>query len=64
MTSSTPRVRTEFDTREFEASHWKAPKGRGYWGFRNSRTNEEVWFNGTLTEAKKALAGGLWVVLP
>jgi hypothetical protein len=48
------------ETNEFEASHGRKPKGRGYWGLVLTFTDgdgrfssEEVWGNGTLTEVRK-----------
>lgn len=66
MTSaSTPKARkSDVDTSEFWASHWKAPKGRGGWLFRNAGTGEVVNRNGTYTEAVAALPRDGWVVLP
>ena len=60
----TRRPRTEVDTREYECSHMRAPRGRGGWLFRNATTGEVVNRNGTYSEARRALAGGRWVVLP
>lgn len=39
------------DTREYFRSHFKEPKGRGYWAFRIK--GETKWFNGLYGEAKK-----------
>lgn len=63
-TARTRRPRTEVDTREYRRSHMAEPRGRGGWLFRNAVTGEEVCRCGTYTEARRALGGGSWVVLP
>jgi hypothetical protein len=58
-----PAART-VDTSEYVNSHGRMPRGRGGWIFRNADTGDEVNKNGTYREAKYALAGGRWIVLP
>lgn len=47
----------EFNTREYEFSHGRAPRGRGSWAFaftRNAPVSEVIWApSGTYAEAKK-----------
>ena len=72
-------MKTEFNTREFEFSHGRAPKGRGGWGFfplevsgDTSLVEGEVVFvmgSMTYTEAKKAIKAQhpevtYWAVAP
>jgi|APSaa5957512535_1039671.scaffolds.fasta_scaffold106487_4 hypothetical protein len=54
---------SNFSTREFERSHGKAPRGRGFWGFRlttwgvtdvSAVLEADFWFNGTFASARKA----------
>ena len=55
---------TTLNTTEYRFSHGKAPRGRGYWGFQRPQGGDIVWLTGTLTECKRQLAGGEWIVCP
>lgn len=54
----------EFDTREYEFSHGRKPRGHGLWGFRRPGSQEITWLTGTLSECRAQLAAGRWVVCP
>ena len=43
------------NTRLFQATHGKAPRGRGFWGFEVKGDVQEktFWCRGTLTDARK-----------
>lgn len=46
----------EFNTREYEFSHGRKPRGRGAWAFafrRDPDMSEIIWVNGAYAEAKK-----------
>lgn len=54
-------VKTTIDTDKYFASHLKAPRGKGRWGFCPSKAwgtanylDHVFWFNGTYAEAKRA----------
>lgn len=49
---------------EYKASHGKAPRGYGYWGFINEATGDVVWITGTVTDCVKQLPKGTWQVAP
>ena len=55
---------TKLDTREYRFSHGKDPRGHGYWGFQPAAGGEIVWLTGTLTECRKLLPAGTWIVCP
>ena len=57
-------MKTTLLTREYQSSHGTTPRGRGYWGFRRPGSQDITWITGTLTECKKALGGGTWIVCP
>lgn len=47
----------EFNTRQYELSHCKQPRGTGQWAFATTPTAEPehlFWHNGTYAEAKRA----------
>ncbi len=49
-------LRVEFNTNVFEASHGRAPRGRGSWAFAETRHAEGaaiIWASGTYAEAKR-----------
>ena len=43
----------EFNTREYEFSHGKSPRGYGYWAFFFDNEKEPQWFTGKYSEVKK-----------
>ena len=48
-------MKPEVNTRVFEFSHGKKPRGEGYWAFNTQdRLEGAFWFNGSYSEAKKA----------
>lgn len=62
-TTRARRTRTVLDPAEFRRSHLRDPRGRGSWMFRGEDGEvRTVW--GTLTECRRELPGGTWVVLP
>jgi hypothetical protein len=55
---------TELKTNEYVFAHGKAPRGRGCWAFKPVGGTDEaiVWLTGTLTECRKQLPAGRWIV--
>ena len=63
------KIQVEFNTREYEMSHGKVPRGRGGWAFsesRNPQPEQILWSssNSTLAEAKKEVKARLAAMTP